>query len=460
MRIGRIEDVPSGEQVPRKESTSSRQLRWKNVALAAVAFWALEAFPTLQSFGRLFPWQAPSALPMIDEETAKALTAVQIFERRSSFLDDRVVFVSCVLLCFAIVRGHSWAEKRRRRGEVFTGVFNLYILLLAAACTLTYLPLPQLSANGVAVFMGVRILSAASWCLIGFHVSQGRILLPLVGIFLADVVHVLRAPFVAQYDSLWVFYALRWLLPGALNFFWQLGSLVHLGEGFVPFPTAFTAGLRRCATVFFPVAVCMFILHELPWVLTDHSILGGADSPLLMITDMWGGNRRFDADVAVYLGPFIFLSLPSGDYDRRSRRIIFLLFVGGMLLTVHAVFPFFGFIPDIPGFIWTHLPWDPLTTLGVPFFLLECLILTSWFHFIPMSIFRWWACGRFLRPLAVTTIAALSTLPAFLTQPSVEPGHRAGVFLSQLFVLVIVYFFLFRDSPRKDPRRGSTSSPG
>jgi hypothetical protein len=348
--------------------------------------------------------------------------------------DPWAALVAGLLLYFPAVRNGSSQQQRAARGEIFTGVLNLHILVVGVAAAL--IPLPWRDAHGVYLVVKLtgHIFMTASWCLAAFHLAEGRLLVPIVGPFVG-VVASLPMLFLPKGSGIHGFILDEVPVFILANFAWQLGALLRYRSGFDLFPTGFLPALWRCARIFLPVSVCLWITngnaHRLvltDWSSTVYSALSGVES------------QPFTTAVIAYLVPLAFLVWKDDQLPRRSRRLTYLLFGGYLALNLvrNIVFPY---NPNLVG-------WGVFRHRVVVFYLARLLISPAWQVFVPVVLFWWWVCGRFRRPLVLLVGGyGICLLSLLLDEANFSALTVYPVILSQVVTVVFVFAFLFRHPP-------------
>jgi len=355
--------------------------------------------------------------------------AVNIFATRAAL-------IASVLLYFPLVLSGDARRCRHGRGEIFTGMVNLHIAVTALATLL----IPRYGGEVSPFFVGVGllmgVLSTATWCLVGFHLCEGRLFLPIIGMLLVRsiVTPLVYLSFQAS-APLWAQFSYAGTL--LLEFGWQLGTLVRAGSGFELFPTGLWPALRRSGRVFLPVAVSFWLLDGRAWrALGLLSEMAQRVSRGLTVE-----SEDFKFLVLAYLVPLAFLLWRQEEFDRRSRKLIKVVsavylgfWIGGSFLG-----PFF-------------FPRYPMLTLadvsGLPAVLVSAGILTVWQVYTPLCLFRWWVRDRFWRPLVVTSLAyGLGTVPIMFRWSDAFGSGSLTSLLGLVSGFLVVTAVLFRSAP-------------
>jgi hypothetical protein len=149
--------------------------------------------------------------------------------------DERAALITSVLLYFGVARRGRRRERWRRRGEIFTGMVNLHVFSLAFAMPFASVFWGEISEVYLGCILVTYVLSTAFWCVVGFHLCEGRYLVPLGGLFLW---HLFRTALPATW---WLTptpaLGLSLLAGPVVGLGWQIGALIRAGSGFDLFPT-------------------------------------------------------------------------------------------------------------------------------------------------------------------------------------------------------------------------------
>jgi hypothetical protein len=348
------------------------------------------------------------------------------------FIDSRAALLATVLLYFPVVRSNPPRERRERRGELFTGMVNLHIVVLAVVLTVA----TQIWSDFNSLYVGFTVLSyvvsTAFWCVVGFHLCEGRYLVPLGGIFILFFLQSSLAMGVYMVGiRAWAGII---VLAPLLGLIWELWALIRAGSGFELFPTGMLPAIRRCARVFLLSVVTLWLLGGLPWLFA-----AGVQSFHFF---SWSGSQYgFALELPIaYLVPLFLLDWPAGVMEHRSRKLILLLVAAVVILGIFCV-PFFHF------FLMYNLSWEFRSMTSGAYMLNSFLVFPLWTVFVPLSIYRWWVRGRFLRPLIVvgSGICVAGILAALFPW---EPGMVAFAYnTGRVLVILLAVPLLFLRIP-------------
>jgi len=417
----------------------SLQLAPGRMALAAAALWAVQVLPDLiirPLFGALFPERSASAFDQASwERWAEALRAM----RRLYWFNPNGALVAAVLLYFPVALKVDSVGRRIQRGEIFTGILNLQILM--SAILLWFVPLSGDPMK--AMVAGTYVLSSlvlnAAFCLIGFHLCEGRLFTPLVGFLLFYAVNE-ALPRILSGWSAGATILVSLCVPGIADFAWQLGTLIRRGSGFVPFPTGFLPALKRCAPVVLPVWVCLWLAGPMAFLLMDSDVPVPLSYPLNMVAiESLGAWSTMTA----YFGPLLFLLWRERGFHERSRRLI--AFASAGYLGWNAANGLISLVA--PWRLFVYLFWPSIDPNDLGGFAFAYLASAHWNIFMPLCLFRWWVYGRFARPLLITVPLAALALPALAGGSPDDKSIGFGQVLSLVLALAVAVLTLYRASP-------------
>jgi len=336
------------------------------------------------------------------------------------FLPGIGVVIAVVLLYHPVARKGSAAERQERRGEIFTGVLNLDILLLA----LTLPMLPLLTADyspwGVAMVIFTRLMETATACLVGFHVCEGRWLTAIAGYWIASLAGGSVAGF-APLPELsghpihpfpFEFSPIAAGVAASANFLWQFWALVSRGRGFELYPTGLLRAVRRTAGVLVPVGLALWVFTGRAWLGTEILVIGQVRYAGLF--DFFGDGALLGILVPVVI---VFMDWPEEVFRSESRKLVLLASAGGYFLAL--------------------VSRRTLLDLGVG----QCPVFLGlvWMVFVPLCLLRVWSQGRY----AAGAILAIIAVVAYGLQliPFTFPEHHGGM-LSLDFDFAPLYAFL------------------
>lgn len=349
-----------------------------------------------------------------------------------NFIDGRATLIASVLLYFGVARRGSRRERRLRRGEVITGLVNLHIFLLALVMPFASLFWGEISEVYLGGILVTYVVSTALWCAVGFHLCEGRYLLPLGGILLW---HLSALVFSLTWGG-WPLSlsALEYLVGPVLGLVWQVGTLIRAGSGFDLFPTGLWPAIKRCAPVLVPIAACFWLLSEIP------GFLAAGSESFLMTTGISSQlGRSIDLPIA-YLVPIFFLGWEGTNFEHRSRKLTYVL-VGVGILLVLLCLPLAFVVP------YTRLGWYWFSGFTEMAFV-AILPLSS--VFIPLSICRWWVRGGFIRPVGIAAVGPVIFGLLILVLGTENELAGFAFAAGRIVTILLVAVFLFRRIP---PRR-------
>jgi len=348
-----------------------------------------------------------------------------------NLVDSRAALLTSVFLYFPVVRRELPGVWREKRGEILTGLVNLHILVLAIALAVAAQFWREISPLYVGSVVLGYIVSTAFWCVIGFHLCEGRYLVPLGGILAWFLL--LNCFQIAIY----VLPVAAWggiiVLAPLLGLTWEVWTLIRAGGGFDLFPTGLWPAMRRCARVFLLSAVTFWLLGDVYW------FLAGGPEHFYALSEL-GSRYGLALELPLaYLVPLFLLGWPAGEMERRSRKLTLVL-LGVVVLATIVCVPI--------SYLKTYgLRWYLISLLGGPFGLFSLLLFPFWTVFVPISIFRWWARGVFLRPVLVAASGICFAGSLYLL---FEPELRTlgiAYILGRLFVIPLAVPLLFLRIP-------------
>jgi hypothetical protein len=423
---------------------SRELLTTKRVAFVILLFWVISVIPLYASHvGVLLRPLLPDPHTVADRsgiDLTPSRHAVEALE----IIAPSTVLISAVLLYLPVVLSGTPAERKTRRGEVLTGILNIHILMAACACLLVVVPSRgELIPSYIAVGLFFDLLRTVSWCLIAFHVCEGRLLLPLVGIILSIACVYIFWPIL-----FFVFHIVGIPLPGTevseiLVFIWQAVFLLRAGSGFPMFPTGFLRAVSRCGRVFLPIWIAIWILWGNAWDIArdmnpysfDHGLAYALGHGMV-----WGWAVHH---AIAYLVSLFFLTWPGRTFVRRSKTLILILSgaVAVLNLGLYSVNSFY---------LGLMAPLDYSWTPGLPYwvsYLLQIILGTMWQVFAFLSLLRWWTRNRMLRPVLVFVGAYLLGLAPLLVVRGGWYEIPLPILFSQVAGVSVVFAVLFRRAP-------------
>lgn len=362
--------------------------------------------------------------------------------KAADVIEPRAVLIAAILLYFAAARRGKREERLRRRGETLTAMIIFHIVLTAPALLLASAAWGDAKFLSVAIVVLAAILRTASWCLVGFHVCEGRLFIPLVGATFSVLPADTIATFVFAGDSSQYYadyYFTVHLAVQAAGFAWQFLTLRDYGEGFAAFPTGMFSALRRCAGVFIPVSLFYWILlSRFGWFI--HFLLPDAKWYVGFIAI---GRDMSEVPLVEYLAAPMFLTWAGKEFNRRSRYLI-----------VAACAAFCPYIFLRAGILEHHVlgqsEWQ-LIRVAAWHMVYGYTITTVWMAFMSLCVLRWWVRGHYWTPVFVGLAGFGVTLAAFPLGTGETFLNPATITLQLIAVIIVVVALLLRSPSGSNP---------
>jgi len=428
------------EQVGQAEEVKTRsfpiRLTWWKVGLVVLLFWAGHSVPVYLVRVVVIEWWYGGVMP-VPGGTADiaAWGAARNVARMLEVFHHHAVLIAAMVMYFTVARREGAAERRRARGEIFTGIINIQILASAAAAAVVIPSARDANHLAVGFYLLAHVAGTAAWCMVAFHLCEGRIFIPLVGILLPPILSMAGASLYSftgsgDYGRMT---GLALIAGAALNLGWQTATLMRFRSGFELYPTGLASAVRRTALVLLPAGACYWVLTPGFWQLTE-SVVNSFSAPILsrrLPSFVAGTSRGIEVAAIGYLMPLVFLLWKGGAFGRRTRNWIVLLSVMCILYRIGAdtvtgwrMQRYFGMATSVMG-VAPQLP----SWLDAEHIILAPLRLIVWRVFIPLCLLRWWVWRRFERPLVVTFGVVAVGLIAVLSRPDLFGGGEVSSYL-------------------------------
>jgi hypothetical protein len=426
-------DIMSG-----KENSPRFPIRFTPTRVFLAVLWliGLELLTKEISPPLLYPLLPNRQHEGIGGESYRPVKDARAMTEAADVIEPRAVLIAAILLYFAAARRGKREERLRRRGKILTGIIIFHILLTAPALSLASAGWGDAKFLSVAIVVLAAILRTASWCLVAFHVCEGRLFIPLVGATFSVLPAVTIAEFVFAGDSSRYYadyYFTVHLVVQAAGFAWLFLTLRDYGGGFAALPKGIFPTLRRCGGVFLPISLFYWILFG-GFASFFHFLLPHAKWCVYFILI---GRDMSEVPLVEYLAAPAFLTLGGKEFNRRSR-----------LLIVAACAAFFPYIFLRAGILEHHIlgqsEWKLLRG-AVGDLVHGYTITTIWMVFLPLCVLRWWVRGRYWTPVFVGLAGFGITLAAF--RVGIGTPHDPGTITLQLIALIIVVAALFLRLP-------------
>jgi hypothetical protein len=449
-----VESTNSGQVGQAEEGKTPNfpiRLTWKTVGLVVLLFWCAHSLlPYLFRFFITWWYGGTIPFPNTSQPAVQVWASSRNTAKTLEVFHRHAVLIASMVMYFTVARCRGSAERRRARGEVFTGILNLQILASALVAVAVIPATDDANALVIGLLVLAHVAGTASWCLVGFHLCEGRIILPLGGILLPWLFS--WVGFLFSMGGNYLQITVGTLVAGqAFSLGWQVITLVRKGSGFELYATGLVPAVRRRALVLLSVGACFWVLTPGFWDLAQTAV-NAASSPVVSRKIPRFAEISFTQEgiVVAYIMPLIFFLWKGRAFNRRSRR-------WAVLVAVFCLFYRFG---TNAGMLLINSRSMSTSSLwsGYRWFLVDTPLRTGlWGVFVPLCFLRWWVYGRLLRPLVVTLAVIGVGLIAVLSRPDLYGRTDIEFYLLQVAAALVFTFTLLVPDPvpREDTSTGT-----
>jgi len=388
------------------------RLTWWKVGLVFLCFWSI--LPWIPRLVQLF---LGKNAPVSTEELGRWRQALSTVDRLES-IPAFAIYIASIVLYFRVAQTGGATERRRSRGEIFTGILNLQIISFAIASVLVVPSAENLEPGLVMVAIAGRLLVGVVWCLAAFHMCEGRVFRGLVGVCVPLLLSAALNSRTIVFDGYLRTVIFAALAGPLLGFWWQVSTLQRSGSGFVLFPTGLWPAIRRTGRVLIPVAGALWFLTPgfREFALTifgPHLFDSGRFHPAL-----WRISWTPAVLWTVYLAPLVFLPMKQDVFTRRTR---YLVPVWAVLCCLYG-----ALITPLSEAAYYHVTGAGISDISyyLRYLALNGARVAIWNVFVPLCLLRWWVRGHFLRPLLVVPAAFFVAFGRYVVVPQLTrtPG--------------------------------------